>query len=159
MKGGENMSDTDKAEEIIRKYADMIYRVAYQNVQNKADADDIFGDVCVIVLTKSPPQDSEEHLRRWLITVTINRCRNVRKSFWRSRVDSLDDHAELTSSEQREVMAELQRLPENYRNVVYLYYYEEYTIAEIGEILCKSPNTVATWLRRAREKLKAILEE
>ena len=153
------MSDTDKAEEIIRKYADMIYRVAYQNVQNKADADDIFGDVCVIVLTKSPPQDSEEHLRRWLITVTINRCRNVRKSFWRSRVDSLDDHAELTSSEQREVMAELQRLPENYRNVVYLYYYEEYTIAEIGEILCKSPNTVATWLRRAREKLKAILEE
>ena len=159
MKGGENMSDTDKAEEIIRKYSDMIYRVAYQNVQNKADADDIFGDVCVIVLTKSPPQDSEEHLRRWLITVTINRCRNVRKSFWRSRVDSLDDHAELTSSEQREVMAELQRLPENYRNVVYLYYYEEYTIAEIGEILCKSPNTVATWLRRAREKLKAILEE
>ena len=159
MKGGENMSDIDKAEEIIRKYADMIYRVAYQNVQNKADADDIFGDVCVIVLTKSPPQDSEEHLRRWLITVTINRCRNVRKSFWRSRVDSLDDHAELTSSEQREVMAELQRLPENYRNVVYLYYYEEYTIAEIGEILCKSPNTVATWLRRAREKLKAILEE
>lgn len=153
------MSDTDKAEEIIRKYADMIYRVAYQNVQNQADADDIFGDVCVIVLTKSPPQDSEEHLRRWLITVTINRCRNVRKSFWRSRVDSLDDHAELTSSEQREVMAELQRLPENYRNVVYLYYYEEYTIAEIGEILCKSPNTVATWLRRAREKLKAILEE
>ncbi len=150
---------THRAEEIIRKYANLIYRVAYQNLQNKADADDVFGDVCLTVVTKDPPDDSEEHLRRWLITVTINRCKNVRKSFWKTRVDPIDDHADLAANETREVMAELQRLPENYRNVVYLYYYEEYTIAEIGEILGKSPNTIGTWLRRAREKLKGILEE
>ena len=147
------------AEEIIRKYANLIYRIAYQNLQNKADADDVFGDVCLIIVTKDPPCDSEEHLRRWIITVTVNRCKNVRKSFWKTRVDSIDDHTDLASIETGEVMGELQRLPENYRNVVYLYYYEGYTIAEIGEILGKSPNTVGTWLKRAPKKLKSILEK
>lgn len=148
-----------RAEIIIRKYADLIYRTAYQYLQNKADAEDIFGEVCLAVVTKSPPDDSEEHLRKWLVTVTLNKCRNLRRSFWRNRVENIDDHTELAADETREVMAELSRLSENYRNVIYLYYYEEYTIAEIGEILGKSPNTVSTWLRRAREKLKGILEE
>lgn len=148
-----------RAEEIVRKYANLIYRIAYQNLQNRADADDIFGEVCLAVLTSLPPDYSEEHIRRWLITVTINKCRNVRKSFWKTRVDPIDDHADIPSPEIHEVMAELQQLPENYRNVVYLYYYEEYTITEIGEILGKSPNTISTWLQRARKKLKNILEE
>ncbi len=147
-----------RAEDIIRRYADMIYRAAYQYLQNKADAEDIFGEVCLAVMTKNPPDDSEEHLRKWLVTVTLNKCRNLRRSFWRNRVDSIDDHTELASDETREVMAELQRLPEKYRSVIYLYYYEEYTIAEIGEILGKSPNTVSTWLRRAKIMLKGILE-
>ena len=154
-----NISGSENAEKLIRKYAPLIYRVAYQNLQNRADADDVFGDVCVTVLTKSPPDDSEEHLRRWLITVTLNKCRNLRRSFWKTRIDPLDEHEELTAPEVRGVMEELSRLPENYRNVVYLYYYEEYTIAEIAEILGKSPNTVGTWLRRARMKLRDILEE
>ncbi len=149
----------DIAEQIIRKYAKMIYRVAYQNIGNRADADDIFGEVCLAVMTKSPPNDSEEHLRKWLITVTLNKCRNMRKAAWRTRNDPLDEHEDLQTEDTYEVMEELRHLPENYRNVVYLYYYEEYTIAEIGEILGKSPNTVSTWLRRAREKLKDILKE
>ncbi len=149
----------ERAELIIRKYANLIYRVAYQNICNRADADDIFGEVCLAVMTKNPPSDSEEHLRKWLITVTLNKCRNMKKSAWRTRNEPLDDHIDLPSEDARQVMEELSRLPENYRNVVYLYYYEEYTIAEIGEILGKSPNTVSTWLRRAREKLKKILEE
>lgn len=149
-----------RAEDIVRKYADLIYRVAYQNLQSRADAEDIFSEVCLVVLTKNPPEDSEEHLRKWLITVTLNKCRNLRKSWWRTRIDSIEDHLDIPSPEDnREVMEELKQLPGNYRNVIYLYYYEEYTIAEIGEILGKSPNTVSTWLRRARKKLKDILEE
>ncbi len=149
-----------RAEDIVRKYADLIYRAAYQNLQSRADAEDIFSEVCLVVLTKNPPEDSEEHLRKWLITVTLNKCRNLRKSWWRTRVDSIEEHLDIPSPEEnREVMEELKQLPVNYRNVIYLYYYEEYTIAEIGEILGKSPNTVSTWLRRARKKLKDILEE
>ena len=149
-----------RAEDIVRKYADLIYRAAYQNLQSRADAEDIFSEVCLVVLTKNPPEDSEEHLRKWLITVTLNKCRNLRKSWWRTRVDSIEEHLDIPSTEEnREVMEELKQLPVNYRNVIYLYYYEEYTIAEIGEILGKSPNTVSTWLRRARKKLKDILEE
>ena len=155
----QDQSVSARAEEIIRRYADMIYRAAYQYLQNKADAEDIFGEVCLAVMTKSPPDDSEEHLRKWLVTVTLNKCRNLRRSFWKTRVEPIDEHTELASPETREVMEELRRLPENYRSVIYLYYYERYTIAEIGEILGKSPNTVSTWLRRAREKLKGILEE
>ncbi len=155
----DKLAGKECAETIIRKYAKMIYRTAYQNLGNRADADDIFGEVCLAVLTKDPPLDSEEHLRKWLITVTLNKCRDMKKAAWRTRNEPLDDHLDLPSEDARQVMEELSRLPENYRNVVYLYYYEEYTIAEIGEIVGKSPNTVSTWLRRAREKLKNILEE
>ena len=91
--------------------------------------------------------------------MTINKCRNVWSSPWRTKTEPIEEHTELESKNDREVLEELWQLPEKYRNVIYLFYYEKYTIAEIAQILGKSPNTVSSWLTRARKKLKTILTE
>ncbi len=150
---------TDEAEKIIREYADMIFRIALHNVKNAADAEDIFQEVCIALITKNPPVENKEYLRRWLIRVTINKCNSFHRLFWQKNTESIEEHTELESPHQKEVMEELWQLPKNDRNIIYLYYYESYTIAEIAEILKKNPNTVSSVLQRARKKLRKILLE
>ncbi|WP_405354415.1 RNA polymerase sigma factor [Ruminococcus sp.] len=146
-------------EKVIMRYADMIFRIAYQNLKSRADAEDIFQEVCVALLTKDAPLDDEKHLKHWIIRVTINKCNNFHKSFWRNKVEPIDQYTELIQPETKSVMEELWQLPKNYRNVIYLYYYEEYSIAEIARILGKNQNTVSSQLQRARAKLGKILSE
>lgn len=150
---------TNKAEKIVRQYADMIYRIALQNLKNPTDAEDIFQEVCMALLTKNAPLDDDAHIKHWLIRVTINKCSNFSKSLWQSRTDSISEHTDLPAPETQFVMEELNQISANYRNIIYLYYYEEYTVPEIAEILGKSKNTVNSQLQRARKKLKKILEE
>lgn len=148
---------TEKTESVIRRYANMIYRIALHNLKNTADAEDILQDVCVALITQNPPVDDEYHLKFWLIRVTLNKCNSLHRSVWHSRRENIDDYHYLEAPEQKNVMEELWQLPKNYRNIIYLYYYESYTIPEIAKILGKSPNTVSSSLQRARKKLKNIL--
>lgn len=148
-----------KAEEIVREHADMIYRIALQNVKNPDDASDIFQEVCLSLLTKNAPLSDDVHIKNWLIRVTINKCKNFRKSLWQNKIEPIENHLELASQQGESVMEEIYSLPKNYLNVIYLYYYEEYTIGEIASILGKSQNTVNSQLQRARKKLKKILED
>ena len=92
--------------------------------------------------------------------MTLNACRDFLRSFFRSRRVSLDEIAELPQPERedyREVWEAVLSLPQKYRDVVYLHYYEDYTAPEIGVLLRKNTNTVYTWLARAREMLKEKL--
>ena len=149
---------TEKAEAVFRRYADMIYRVALHNLDNPADADDILQEVCLVLLTKKIPKE-EEHLKSWLIRVTINKCRDLSRSFWRRNRKSIDDYEDIEAEKPPEIMAELQSLSESYRNIIYLYYYEEYTVSEIARLLRMNVNTVKSGLRRARDQLKKLLTE
>ncbi len=151
--------DAEKTERIIRQYSDTIYRIAVHNCQSAADAEDILQDVCIELLTKCPCRDDPEHLKAWLIRVTVNKCRSLHRLAWRRNSVPLDECSEFAQPEQSSVMEEIRQLPETMRNVIYLYYYEEFTIAEIAEILGKNPNTVSSTLQRARRKLKDLLEE
>ena len=150
---------TDATERIIRQYSDIIYRIAVHNCQISADAEDIMQEVFIELLTKCPCPDDPEHLKAWLIRVTINKCRSLHRLAWRRKSVPLEECAELAQPEQSSVMEEIWQLPETMRNVIYLYYYEDYTIAEIAKILGKNANTVCSTLQRARRKLKDILEE
>lgn len=157
------MSDQEtkvaKAEKIIREHADMIYRIALHNLKNPADAEDIFQDVCLTLLTKNAPLFDDVHIKNWLIRVTINKCKNFLKSSWQRNRDTLDAVADTPSEVSPSIPELVYSLPEKYRNIIYLYYYEEYTVAEIAEILKENKNTVNSKLQRARKKLKEILEE
>lgn len=149
---------TEQAEAVFRQYADLIYRVALHNLKNPADAEDILQEVCLVLMTRKIP-GQEDHLKRWLIRVTINKCRDLSRSFWRRNRESLDDYTHLEAEKPPEIPEELQELPKNYRNIIYLYYFEEYTVSEIAEILRMNVNTVKSGLRRARDQLKKLLTE
>lgn len=149
----------EKAEEIIRTYADMIYRLALQNLKNPDDASDIFQEVCISLLTKNAPLYDDVHIKYWLIRVTINKCRDLRKSAWRIRTEMLKPDFSVQAEEDLSALDLIFSLPINYRNVVYLYYFEKYTVTEIAQILGKSKNTISSQLQRARKKLRTILED
>ena len=105
------------------------------------------------------PDDNQ--LRHWLVRVTVNACKDALRSPWRRRMVPLDDYREpvFNTPEHQNLYAEVMALPAKYRLPLYLYYYEGYTAAEVGELLGLGPSTVRTRLARAREKLKAQLRE
>lgn len=149
----------EKAEQIIREHADMIYRIALQNLKNPDDASDIFQEVCISLLTKNAPLYDDVHIKNWLIRVTINKCKNFRKSVWNTRTEPLTPDFNGQGKDDVSALELIFSLPINYRNVVYLYYFEQYTVPEIADILGKSKNTVNSQLQRARKKLRNILED
>lgn len=104
--------------------------------------------------------ENEEHERAWFIRVTINACKDLLKNFFRSHTVSIDEVLEQPAEIQednREVLEAVLSLPARYRDVVYLYYYEEYTAPEIGKILGKNVNTIYTLLNRAKKILRKKL--
>ncbi len=148
-----------QAEKIIRKYSDMIFRIACQNTGSMQDAEDILQDVALALLEKDAPLYDESYIKPWLIRVTINKCKNLRKSAHKRKTESLENYLHLKSPEDKRIWDDIMELPQNYRNALYLFYYEGYSLEEIGNIMNKKPATVGSWLHRARKKLKSIILE
>ena len=149
-----------EANRAIDRYADLVRRVCMIHLKNHADTEDIFQTVFLKYVTGTTEFESEEHDKAWFIRVTINACKDLLRSFFRSRTVSLDDLLEQPDQvpeDHREVLEAVLALPDKYRDVVYLHYYEGYTAPEIGTILHKNPNTVYTLLTRARDELRKML--
>ena len=149
-----------EANRAIDRYADLVRRVCMIHLKNHADTEDIFQTVFLKYVTGTTEFESEEHEKAWFIRVTINACKDLFRSFFRSRTVSLDDLLEQPDQvpeDHREVLEAVLALPGKYRDVVYLHYYEGYTAPEIGTILHKNPNTVYTLLTRARDELRKML--
>lgn len=149
-----------QANRAIDRYADLVRRVCMIHLKNHADTEDIFQTVFLKYVTGTTEFESEEHEKAWFIRATINACKDLLRSFFRSRTVSLDDLLEQPDQvpeDHREVLEAVLALPDKYRDVVYLHYYEGYTAPEIGTILHKNPNTVYTLLTRARDELRKML--
>ena len=156
------MRSESEVNRAIENYADMVRRLCMVHLKNYADTEDIFQTVFLKYATSSVVFESRAHEKAWLIRVTVNACRDLIKSFFRSRTVPLDALAELPASltpDNREVLEAVLSLPAKYKDAVYLHYYEGYTAPEIGRILGKKTNTVYTLLARARELLKEKLGE
>ena len=145
--------------QIVEMYSDMIFRIAYQNLWNISDAEDAVQDVFLKLLRQKKKSFHDyEHLKSWLIWVTINQCMDYKKSFFRKNMVPLD-HLEIPYEQgEQGILEELYQLPEDTRNILYLHYYEGYTIREIAKILGKKQNTVNSKLTRGRNQLKKIME-
>ena len=148
---------------VIEKYSDMVYRMAYSMVKNPQDAEDIHQDVFVKYIMKRPDFESVEHEKAWFLRVTINMVKNLWKTAWKRKVVSLFDN---TMEEQMEPIQEnealievVKQLPQKYRVVIHLFYYEELSVEEIANLLKEKPSTVRTQLTRARRRLKEMLKE
>ena len=144
----------------VERYADTVKRLCMVHLKNTADTEDIFQTVFLKYALSSAEFESREHEKAWFIRVTINACKDLLKSFFRSRTVPLDELAELPaelSDDNREVLEAVLSLPDKYKEAVYLHYYEDYTAPEIGKILGKNVNTVYTLLNRARQMLREKL--
>ena len=144
---------------IVREFAPLVYRLAYARTRSRADAEDLCQDVLLRLFRKDYRFDSREHLKRWLIRATVQRSNDLFRSAWRRHVVVTDAPPEFTRPHPQETPlgAALDRLPEKYRAVVHLFYYENYATVEIAGILNRRPATVRTQLVRARELLKREL--
>lgn len=144
----------------IDRYADTVRRLCMIQLKNYADTEDIFQNVFLKYALSSRSFESPEHEKAWFIRVTTNACKDLIKSFFRSRTVSLDQLMEQPGQlleDHREVLEAVISLPRKYREVIYLHYYEGYTAPQISEILGKNTNTVYTLLARSKNLLKERL--
>ena len=123
------------------------------------EAEDVVQDVFEKLLRYEGRFESEEHLKAWLLRAALNSCRDITRAA-RQKDTELDENIPAPESgNDGSVLDAVRTLPENYRNAIYLHYYEGYTAAEIGRMLGAPSNTVLSWLRRARAQLHTMLKE
>ncbi len=144
----------------MERYADMVFRLAYSYLKNRADAEDVMQETLLKLYTQEP-FDTAEHERYWVVRVAVNECRRLLRSPWRRRTGPLEETAEaaLDTPAQSELFQEVMALPPKYRAAVYLHYYEGYSVREIAGAMNAKPSTVQTWLMRARGQLRTNLKE
>jgi len=139
----------------IEKYADMVRRICFLYLRDKADVEDVFQEVFLQYFLHINTFQDEQHQKAWLCRVTFNKCKDLNKSIWRKRVVSIEDlEIPFENPEQGELVTAVLQLPTAYKEIIYLHYYEGWTIPEIAEIMQQNVNTVYTQLRRAKTKLK-----
>lgn len=118
---------------IIYRYSDMVYKLAYARMKNKTDAEDLFQEVFLRYYKANLEFNSEEHCKAWLIKVTVNLSKNFLTSAWKKRSiltetplwDIEKDHTNPPDDDKSDVFYTVMKLPEKYRVVIHLHYYEE----------------------------------
>ncbi len=151
----------EKFTHLVQTYIDTVFRIALNYTKNPFDAEDIAQNVFLKLYKQHKEFESDEHIRNWLIRVTVNEGKKHISSPWRSMAPYEDYVATVSfSSEQhRELFDALMRLPVKYRLPIYLHYYEDYSTGEIAQILRIPKGTVCTNLSRGRQLLREQLQE
>ncbi len=144
--------------EAYEKYKNTVYSVIFNYVQNIDDANDLQQEVFIKLLNSEVDYETEEHLKNWLIRVAINMCKNhARRGKYISGDAIPEDLPYEVKEDEMDVLSNVLSLPEKYRIPIHLYYYEEYSVKEIGKLLDMPESTVKVRLKRGREKLKKSL--
>lgn len=133
--------DNKQLAHYFEAYYSLVYRVAFTQLKSHADTEDVVQEVFIRLLRYQPDFKSKEHEKAWMIKTAMNLCKDVLKSKW---------HKDVIGMEQ---------VPESYKNCLYFFYYEDYSIKEIAKLLSLPENTVKTNLRRGREAVKNRLEQ
>ena len=147
--------------EICTKYGDRLYAAAFNITRQRQDAEDAVQEALLRLYRTGKEFESEEHVKAWLIRVTINIAKSTCTSFWyRNRVPYEDYMEEIPFEDDsdRDLMEAVLSLPDKYRIIVHLHYYEGYKTREIADTLKLSENTVKTRLLQSRKLLKTKLE-
>lgn len=149
-----------RAEEILNIYGNNILRYAYSYLHNMSDAEEVLQDTLVQFLKTMPLFETQQHEKAWLLRVAGNLSKNRLAYNSVRKTDELND--ELIAENRNDlsfVWDAVKLLPENYREVIHLFYYEGYSTKEIAQLLQKKEATIRSDLHRGREKLKMVLKE
>ena len=150
-------------EAVILRNKDTVYRLARAGTKNPHDADDVFQEVFLRYLKKKPQFESEEHEKNWFIRVTVNCTHSAMTTFWRRRVEPLED--ELTEDfddepvDAEDLKAALGQLDRRHRIVLHLFYYEDLPVKDVAQALSVTEENARMLLTRARRALKEMLEK
>lgn len=146
-------------QKIIDKYAETIYRIAFEYLRIKSDAEDIVQEVLIKYMLNKKKFKDENHERNWIIRVTSNYSNNLKKSGWKRYTIPINEDLRLEYEYQYEIFGYLDLLKDKYRSVVQLYYFQDISIKQISKILDISEDSVKTRLKRARKMMKKIINE
>ena len=156
-------SHEEEAERAVNAYSDLILRLSYTYLKSTHEAQDICQEVLLKLLCGAGPFESAEHEKAWVVRTTANACKDVLRSARRRRTAPLDAAADALEAPsgpeapESEVLERVMALPENYREAVYLHYFEGYSVREIAGLLGRSEAAVTAHLSRGRHKLRTTL--
>ena len=146
--------------QMTEKYFDMVYRLSYSGTKDKNHAEDVCQEVFYKFLKTDKEFESEEHIKSWLIRVTVNQCKSVFLSSWFKKtvpISEKENELIFTTPEKNDLHHVIKKLPEKYSTVIHLFYYEDLPITKIAQILDMKESTVKSHLHRARNMLKELL--
>lgn len=151
----------NEIEMVLEKYSDMVRRICFLYLKNSQDVEDVFQEVFLKLLKSENSFESEEHEKAWIIRVTINKCKDILKSFWKKNIFSIENahnvELKFEHKAENELLEVVLALPKKYKDVIYLYYYESYTVPEMAKLLDKKENTIYSNLHRAKKLIKEKL--
>lgn len=150
----------DEARRLVETHADLILRLAYTYLKSTHDAEDICQTVLIKLLQREGGFDGPAHEKAWVIRATSNACKDVLRSSRRRTSVPLEAAPDASAPEPpaSTVLDEVMALPQNYREAIYLHYYEGYSVREIAQLTGRSEAAVAAHLSRGRGKLRTMLE-
>lgn len=141
------------------QYSTMLYRLAMIYLGNAYDAEEAVQEAFIRLLYKAPSFADPEHEKRWLLRVQINICKDILKSGWRSRTVHLEEAGSYQMDpDSLYIMERLVSLPQKYKSVIYLHYYEGYQLQEIADLLGIGLSAAKMRMKRGRELLRMELE-
>lgn len=151
--------DSQEADRLVDTYSDLILRLSYTYLHSTFDAEDICQSVLFKYLASKQNFENTDHEKAWIIRTTVNACKDELRKSHRKMIP-LDASVEKTAPEviSSEVLDAVMELPQKYREAIYLFYIEGYSISEIANLLGESGASVAARLSRGRKKLKDALE-
>lgn len=158
------LNPSDAVENALNLFGDAVLRLAYSYLKTREDAEDVVQDTLIRLMQSEEIFENEEHMKAWMLRVAANLCKDILKSSRRQKeVAMVEGYEEGVEDEyntgENDVMKAVMSLPEKYRSVIHLYYFEEYSTKEIAVITGKKEATVRSLLKRGREKLESILSK
>ncbi|MCM1120620.1 MAG: RNA polymerase sigma factor [bacterium] len=154
------MKSPEDVNRVVEQYADMVRRICLVHLKSTHDTEDVFQNVFLKYMLYDGGFENGEHEKAWLVRVTVNACTDWLRGLTRRKwvpLDAVLEESNMLDEASREVLEVVLQLPDRYRRVVYLYYYEGYSAVEIAGILGKKENTIYTWLSRAKSMLREKL--
>ena len=154
------MKSAEDLKRVMDMYADMVRRICLVHLKNQHDTEDVFQEVYMKYMLYEEAFESTEHEKAWFARVTINACTDWLRILSHRKwvpLDIINEEQEVLDNTSSEILEVVLKLPEKYRTVIYLFYYEGYPAVEIAKILGRKENTIYTWLARAKELLRKNL--